>query len=75
MKDNVGLRAGVLDDQSLLDKPPAIEVYVERRPRVSKPLPWALSVSAGTGMNPVSVPDRPPDSSLFHGQVDMRSVK
>ena len=38
MRDNVGLRAGVLDDQSILDKPPAIEVFVERRPRVSKPL-------------------------------------
>ncbi len=35
MKDNVGLRAGVLDDQSILDKPPAIEVYVERQPPVS----------------------------------------
>lgn len=65
MKDNVGLRAGVLDDQSILDKPPAIEVYVERRPRVSKPLPWRLSVPAGTGTNPDSVPDRPPDSSLL----------
>lgn len=40
MQDNVGLRAGVLDDQSILEKPPAIEVFIERRPRVSKPLPW-----------------------------------
>lgn len=40
MKDNIGLRAGVLDDQSILEKPPAIEVFVERRPRVSKPPPW-----------------------------------
>jgi hypothetical protein len=34
MKDNIGLETGVLDDQSLVDKPPAIEVYVERRPAV-----------------------------------------
>ncbi|KAH8659785.1 Mss4-like protein [Xylariales sp. PMI_506] len=38
MKDNIGLRAGILDDQSLLDKAPAIEVYVDRRP------PWIKQV-------------------------------
>lgn len=37
MKDHVGLRAGVLDDQTILDAPPAMEVYVERRPRVRQP--------------------------------------
>ncbi len=26
MKDNVGLRAGVIDDQGILDKPPTLEV-------------------------------------------------
>ena len=30
----VGIRAGVLDDQSILnEQPPKIEVYVERRPK------------------------------------------
>lgn len=77
MKDNVGLRAGILDDQSILDKPPAIEVYVERRPRVSKQATsLALSVPAGMDTNPVSVPDRPPDSSFLSlGQLVMRFVR
>lgn len=76
MKDNVGLRAGVLDDQSILDKPPAIEVYVERRPRVSKPFPWRCPFPPALSTNPVSVPDRPPDSSLpFFGQLIPRPVK
>lgn len=66
MSDNVGLRAGVLDDQSILDKPPALEVYVERRPRVSKATsPWRHTFPpAETRMRP-RWPDRPPDSSLF----------
>lgn len=52
MSDKVGLRAGVLDDQSILDKPPALEVYVERRPRVSKATsPWRRTFPpAGTRM-------------------------
>jgi hypothetical protein len=57
MKDNVGLRAGVLDDQNLLDKPPAIEVYVERRPPVSLLLPSITF--PGSGLPPPS-PVLPP---------------
>ncbi|KAI7786191.1 hypothetical protein LA080_004575 [Diaporthe eres] len=45
MKDNVGLRAGVLDEQRILDKPPAIEVYVERRPRWVKPIEGAIQLN------------------------------
>lgn len=45
MKDNVGLRAGVLDDQSILDKPIGIEVYVERRPPVSVVSPFDIPPS------------------------------
>ena len=34
VKGMVGIRAGVLDDQTILnEKPPQIEVYVERRPK------------------------------------------
>ncbi|KAH8808682.1 Mss4-like protein [Xylogone sp. PMI_703] len=43
--NNIGLRAGVLDDQSILDTPPAIEVYVERRP------PWIKQVEGAVQLN------------------------
>ncbi|KAH8698764.1 Mss4-like protein [Talaromyces proteolyticus] len=45
MKDNVGLRAGVLDDQSILDIPPKVEVYVERRP------PWIKQIEGAIQLN------------------------
>ena len=38
MADYIGLRAGVLDDQSILDKTPMVEVYVERRMKWLKPV-------------------------------------
>ncbi|KAI6085673.1 Mss4-like protein [Hypoxylon rubiginosum] len=43
--DKVGLRAGVLDDQSLLDTPPGIEVYVEKRPPWIKQIEGAMQMS------------------------------
>lgn len=43
--DKIGVRAGVLDDQSLLDNPPAIEVYVEKRP------PWVKQVEGAIQLN------------------------
>ncbi|SPQ20732.1 0b523c81-3bca-4b37-bc8f-338625e785c8 [Thermothielavioides terrestris] len=46
MKDNVGLRAGVLDDQSILDKPPAVEVYVDRRPQWIQPIENAVQLNS-----------------------------
>lgn len=77
MKDNVGLRAGVLDDQSILEKPPAIEVFVERRPRVSKTTFLGVDRSRPARVtNPVSVPVRAPDSSLpSHCPLIMRSAR
>lgn len=42
MSDNVGLRADILDDRSIMGKPFAIKLHVERRPRVRKPLPWCF---------------------------------
>jgi hypothetical protein len=55
MKDNIGLRAGVLDDQTLLDKPPAIEVYVEKRPPVSNLYYHYFLLCCGLGLvNPMS---------------------
>lgn len=44
-KDKIGIRAGVLDDQSILDNPPALEVYVERRP------PWIKQVEGAVQLN------------------------
>ncbi|KAI1506407.1 Mss4-like protein [Biscogniauxia marginata] len=44
-KDNVGIRAGVLDDQSFVDTPPSLEVYVERRP------PWIKQVEGAVQLN------------------------
>ncbi|KAI0830459.1 Mss4-like protein [Hypoxylon sp. FL0890] len=43
--DKIGVRAGVLDDQSILDTPPAIEVYVEKRP------PWVKQVEGAIQLN------------------------
>ena len=45
MKDNIGVRAGVLDDQSFTDAPPQVEVYVERRP------PWIKPVEGSYQLN------------------------
>jgi hypothetical protein len=42
----VGIRAGILDDQSLLnEKPPQIEVYVEKRPK------WMKNVEGAVQLN------------------------
>ena len=42
----VGIRAGVLDDQSILnEKPPQIEVYVEKRPK------WMGKVEGAVQLN------------------------
>ncbi|OTA85285.1 hypothetical protein M434DRAFT_36167 [Hypoxylon sp. CO27-5] len=43
--DIIDVRAGVLDDQNILDDPPAIEVYVERRP------PWVKKVEGAIQLN------------------------
>lgn len=42
----IGLRAGVLDDQSILDKAPMVEVYVERRMQWLKPVDGAIQLDA-----------------------------
>jgi hypothetical protein len=44
--DFIGLRAGVLDDQTILDKAPMMEVYVERRMKWLKPIEGALQLDA-----------------------------
>lgn len=41
-KDNIGLQAGVLYDQSILDKAPAREMYVDKRPPWAKPVEGAM---------------------------------
>jgi len=46
MADFVGLRAGVLDDQTILDKAPMMEVYVERRMKWLKPVDGAMQLDA-----------------------------
>lgn len=46
MADYVGLRAGALDDQSILDKTPMVEVYVERRMKWLKPVDGAMQLDA-----------------------------
>lgn len=46
MADFIGLRAGVLDDQTSLDKAPTIEAYVERRVKWLKPVDGALQSNA-----------------------------
>jgi hypothetical protein len=41
----VGIRAGILDDQNLLnEKPPQIEVYVEKRPKWMKKVEGAVQL-------------------------------
>lgn len=42
----VGLRAGVLDDQTILDTPPAMEVYVERRQKWMPPIEGAVQLNS-----------------------------
>jgi DNA-binding transcriptional regulator of glucitol operon len=42
----IGLRAGVLDNQTILDKAPMMEVYVERRMKWLKPIEGALQLDA-----------------------------
>jgi hypothetical protein len=44
--DFIGLRAGVLDDQTVLDKAPMMEVYVERRMKWLEPIEGALQLDA-----------------------------
>ncbi|KAI1317825.1 Mss4-like protein [Xylariaceae sp. FL0255] len=44
-KDNIGLRAGVLDDQSLLHKAPDIEVFAEKRP------PWMAKIDGAVQLD------------------------
>lgn len=41
----VGLRAGVLTDDPLLDEPPKLEVYVEKRPKWLAKIPGAMQLS------------------------------
>jgi hypothetical protein len=42
----VGIKAAVLDDQTPLnEKPPQIEVYVERRPK------WMMKLEGATQLN------------------------
>ncbi|KAI2610642.1 Mss4-like protein [Hypoxylon fragiforme] len=43
--DKIGLRAGVLDDQTPLDTPPTMEVYVEQRP------PWVKRVEGAVQLS------------------------
>jgi hypothetical protein len=43
----VGLRTGVLDDQTPINTiPPRIEVYVERRPKWVAPVPGATKLNS-----------------------------
>jgi hypothetical protein len=44
MADFIGLRAGVLDDQTILDKAPMMEVYVEKRMKWLKPVDGAIQL-------------------------------
>ncbi|KAI1487038.1 Mss4-like protein [Biscogniauxia mediterranea] len=44
-KNNVGIRAGVLDDQTMVDSPPTVEVYVEKRP------PWIKAIDGAVQLN------------------------
>lgn len=46
MADLVGVRAGVLDDQSLLDTAPQMEVYVDRRPKYMQPIEGAVQLNS-----------------------------
>lgn len=43
----IGLRAGVLDDQSIInDSAPMMEVYVERRPKWRKEIEGAIQMNS-----------------------------
>jgi hypothetical protein len=44
MADFIGVRAGVLDDQTILDKAPMMEVYVEKRMKWLKPVDGAIQL-------------------------------
>lgn len=45
----VGIRAGVLDDQTLLNEnPPQIEVFVERRPKWIQKIEGAVQLKGQT---------------------------
>ena len=46
MADFIGLRAGVLDDQRILDKAPMMGVYVERRMKWLKPVDGAIQLDS-----------------------------
>lgn len=45
VQDTVGVRAGVLVDDPLLDEPPKIEVYVEKRPKWRPTISGAMQLS------------------------------
>lgn len=46
VKDLIGLRAGILDDQTLLNEQlPKIEVYVEQRPKWINQIPTATQLN------------------------------
>ena len=40
----IGIRAGVLDDQSILEEPPKMEVFVGRRPKWMKKIEGAMQM-------------------------------
>ncbi|KAK3704852.1 hypothetical protein LTR37_013543 [Vermiconidia calcicola] len=46
VKGMIGIRAGVLDDQSILDESPKIEVFVERRPKWMGKIEGAVQLNA-----------------------------
>lgn len=46
MAEFIGLRAGVLDDQTILDRAPMMEVYVERRMTWLKPVEGAMQLDS-----------------------------
>ncbi|OTB13541.1 hypothetical protein K445DRAFT_24714 [Daldinia sp. EC12] len=45
-RERIGLRAGVLNDESLLDTPPRVEIYVERRPQWLKQIEGAMQLNS-----------------------------
>lgn len=46
MQKMVGIRAGVMVDDPLLDEAPKIEVYVEKRPKWRKRVEGAMQLNA-----------------------------
>ena len=46
MQDMVGVRAGVLIDEPLLNEPPKIEVYADKRPAWLAKVPGAMQLSS-----------------------------